>query len=401
MKILIVNKFLYPNGGSETYIFDIGKKLVEMGHEVQYFGMESENRVVGNQAESYTSSMDFHAGGIQKLLYPFKIIYSEEARKKIRVVLDDFKPQAVHLNNINFQLTPSIIYEVRKWEKQNKCKVKLVYTAHDSQWVCPNHLLMIPATKELCFKCKGGKYVECAKNKCIHNSGVKSFLGSAEAYLYKFLRVYDKVDVVICPSHFMERVLSTNPLISNKLLMMHNYCTVDSHKAVEKKDFVLYFGRYSEEKGIDILLKACERLPEIPFVFAGDGPLKEKVERLENVENRGFLKGEQLRTLIAEAKFAVIPSACYENCPFTVIEAQKLGTPVIASDLGGIPELIDIGKTGEVFEAADVEMLTEKIFSLWSEDEKSKSYSENCRKKPFDSLDEYCEKLVKVYQKGL
>ena len=104
MKVLLVNKFLYPNGGSETYIFEIGKKLIEQGHEVQYFGMEHEKRIVGNNAGSYTSNMDFHTGKLQKLLYAFKILYSIEARKKIRVVLEDFKPDVVHLNNINFQI---------------------------------------------------------------------------------------------------------------------------------------------------------------------------------------------------------------------------------------------------------------------------------------------------------
>ena len=115
MKVLIVNKFLYPNGGSETYIFEIGKQLKKMGHEVDYFGMEHEGRIVGNNAGRYTSSMDFHSGALSRLLYPFKIIYSVEARKKIRLVLDDFKPDVVHLNNFNFQITPSIIYEIRKW----------------------------------------------------------------------------------------------------------------------------------------------------------------------------------------------------------------------------------------------------------------------------------------------
>lgn len=397
MRVLMVNKFLFPNGGSETYIFDIGKQLMKMGHEVQYFGMEDEKRIVGNHAESYTSSMNFHAGGIQKLLYPFKIIYSTEARKRIRVVLDDFKPQVVHLNNINFQLTPSIIYEVRKWEKKNKSKVKIIYTAHDFQWVCPNHMLMIPSTKELCFQCKGGNYGQCAKNKCIHNSGVKSILGSVEGYLYKILKTYEKVDTIICPSHFMENMLATNPAIAGKLTTIHNYCTVDNLEGNEKKEYVLYFGRYSEEKGMDVLLKACEKLPEVSFVFAGGGPLKEQVEKLENVQNKGFLNGEELREVITEARFAIVPSIWYENCPFTVIEAQKLGTPVIASDLGGIPELIDAGKTGEVFEAGNVEQLTKIISELWQNKEKAYDYSQNCKQKSFDSLEQYCEKLLAIY----
>ena len=397
MKVLMVNKFLFPNGGSETYIFDIGKELIKMGYEVQYFGMEDKNRIVGNHAESYTSPMDFHTGGVQKLLYPFKIIYSVEARKKIKKVLDDFKPQVVHLNNINFQLTPSIIYEVRKWEKKNKVKVKIIYTAHDFQWVCPNHMLMIPSTKDLCFQCKDGNYGQCAKNKCIHNSSVKSILGSVEAYLYKILKTYEKVDTIICPSKFMENMLSTNPDIKDKLITMHNYCTVNSEEIKEKKDYVLYFGRYSEEKGMDVLLKACEKLPEVSFVFAGDGPLREQVEKLSNVENKGFLNGDELRNVIAQARFAVVPSVWYENCPFTVIEAQKLGTPVIASDLGGIPELIDAGKTGELFEVSNTDQLTVKILKLWKDKEKCRVYNKNCLEKHFDSLEDYCKNLVTIY----
>lgn len=153
MKILIVNKFLYPNGGSETYIFKIGQQLQSMGHEVQYFGMEHEKRIVGNHAESYTSNMDFHTGKLQKLLYPFKILYSKEARRKIGTVLEDFQPDVVHLNNFNFQLTPSILYEIKKFAKKQNRKISIVYTAHDYQWVCPNHMLYIPHRQEVCKKC--------------------------------------------------------------------------------------------------------------------------------------------------------------------------------------------------------------------------------------------------------
>ena len=149
MKILMVNKFLYPNGGSETYIFKLGEQLQKEGHEVQYFGMEHEGRIVGNHAECYTSNMDFHTGKLQKLLYPFRIIYSREAKKKITVVLRDFQPDVVHLNNINFQLTPSVIYAVRDYEKKSGRKIKLVFTAHDYQWVCPNHMMRIPSTGEI------------------------------------------------------------------------------------------------------------------------------------------------------------------------------------------------------------------------------------------------------------
>lgn len=140
MRVLIINKFLYPNGGSETYIFKLGEALEQHGHEVQYFGMEHEGCCVGNRVNAYTSDMDFHGGSkLSKLTYPIKTIYSKEARVQLRKVLDDFKPNVCHLNNFNYQLTPSIILEIVKWRKETGRDCKIIFTAHDYQLVCPNH----------------------------------------------------------------------------------------------------------------------------------------------------------------------------------------------------------------------------------------------------------------------
>ena len=400
MKVLIVNKFLYANGGSETYIFEVGKQLQKMGHEVQYFGMEHEGRIVGNHVESYTSDMNFHGNGLKKILYPFKIIYSREARRKIRKVLDDFKPDAVHLNNINFQITPSIIYEIIKWKKEGNRRVTIVFTAHDYQWVCPNHMMMIPSTRKLCFQCEGSKYEKCTKNRCIHNSRIKSLIGSIEATLYHRLKTYGNVDSIICPSSFMEKRLATDSLLAGKLITLYNFLDGEYSITFEKKDYVLYFGRYSEEKGVRTLLRVCEELKEIPFFFAGSGPLKEEVSKLNNVTDFGFLSGEQLKKIIGEARFAVFPSEWFENCPFSVMEAQSLGTPLIAANIGGVPELMKDGVTGELFEAGNARELKEKIEKLWNDGELCKRYTENCYSVKFDTTEEYCNKLLELYIDG-
>lgn len=400
MKVLIVNKFLYPNGGSETYIFEIGKQLVKMGHEVEYFGMEHEGRVVGNRLDCYTDNMDFHTGKLSKLLYPFKIIYSAEAKKKMEKVLADFCPDVVHLNNFNFQLTPSVIYAVKEYEKKSGKRVRLVYTAHDSQLVCPNHLMKRPVTGALCQDCLGGKQWNCAKNGCIHNSKVKSLLGSLEARLYQRLKTYRYLDAVICPSFFMRDVLNTSPVLADKTVTMHNFLDRTELENVSKKDYVLYFGRYSEEKGMKTLLGVCRQLPEIPFVFAGKGPLEEEVNAIKNIDNRGFLGGEALYRLIAEARFTVFPSECYENCPFTVMESQMYQTPVIASRIGGAPELVEENKSGELFEAGNAAMLKQKIETLWKDREKLDRYTQFCKGLTFMSLEEYCQKLIEIYREN-
>lgn len=400
MKVLIVNKFLHPNGGSETYIFELGRQLARMGHSVQYFGMEHEGRIVGNRIGCYTDDMDFHSGKWEKLFYPFRILYSRQASARMKKVLSDFDPNVVHLNNFNFQLTPSVIYAVRKYEKHAGKKIRIVYTAHDPQLVCPSRQLRVPGTGELCTRCLGGRQWNCAKYRCIHNSRVKSLLGSLEGRLYERLKTYRYLDVIVCPSRFMEGLLRQNSALCGRTVVLHNFIGAIEPPAADKKDYVLYFGRYSREKGIDTLLEACRRLPHIPFVFAGKGPLEEQVNSMENIENKGFLNGPELYALIAGARFTVFPSECYENCPFSVMESQVCRTPVIASRLGGTPELLLEEKTGEFFEAGNAAQLAERIQKLWEDRKKLARYTENCRAVSFAGASQYCEKLLQLYQEG-
>lgn len=401
MKILMVNKFLYPNGGSETYIFKIGRQLQNMGHEVEYFGMEHKDRIVGNSAGSYTSNMDFHTGKLQKLLYPFRILYSREARRKIRIVLEDFQPDVVHLNNFNFQLTPSILYEIKSFAKKRKKAVPIIYTAHDYQWICPDHLLYIPHKREVCERCLGGHLMHCSRNRCIHNSMIKSMLGSMEGYLYRLLKTYRLIDTIICPSEFLRGKLSTNPLLQPKTVTLHNFIDeIPPYQAV-KEDYVLYFGRYSEEKGIAALLKVCRSLPDIPFVFAGSGPLEAEVDKTPNVRNIGFQTGDALKEVIAKARFSVFTPEWYENCPFSVIESQTYGTPLVAARIGGTPELVRDGETTDLYESGNAEDLKQKIEALWNDRERLNRYTRNCYEIKFDTLEEYCHKLLELYQQQI
>ena len=399
MRVLMINKFLHPNGGSETYIFKLGEALEKMGHEVQYFGMEHEGRCVGNRVNAYTSDMDFHGGSkLSKLTYPIKTIYSKEARVQIRKVLDDFQPDVCHLNNFNYQLTPSMILEIVKWRKEIGRDCKIIFTAHDYQLVCPNHMLNNPNTNQNCEKCLGGHFVNCMKGKCIHGSTAKSAIGMMEAEFWKWKSTYKYIDTMICCSEFMKSKMDSNPLFATKTVAMHNFIDKVEWKETEKKDYVLYFGRFSEEKGIGTLIKVCKELPDVQFIFAGTGPLEETVNGIKNIKNVGFQKGEALEKLIREARFSIYPSEWYENCPFSVMESQMYGTPVLGANIGGIPELIQVGKTGELFESGNGKDLKEKIEKLWSDKKLCEQYSKNCKDISFDTIDEYYEKIMKIYK---
>lgn len=399
MKILMVNKFLYPNGGSETYIFKLGKYLIQQGYEVQYFGMEHQGRCVGNDIDIYTSDMDFHNASIfSKITYALKTIYSEEAKKKIKKVLENFQPDVVHLNNFNYQLTPSIILGIREWEKESKHKCKIVYTAHDYQLICPNHMLYNPNLRKNCEKCLTGNFKECLKNKCIHSSILKSFIGMLEAYFWNYNKVYRNIDVIICCSQFMKKKLDLNSILAKKTVVMHNFIDRIILEKCEKKNYVLYFGRYSQEKGIQTLIKVCNRLKDINFIFAGNGPLEGEINKVENIKNVGFQNGDSLKKLIQEAKFSIYPSEWYENCPFSVMESQLYGTPVLGANIGGIPELIDNNRTGILFESGNMNDLENKIKYLWNNEILLDQYSKNCNDIRFDTLKEYYIKLIKFYK---
>lgn len=398
MRILLINKFLYPRGGAETYVLRLGEYLTSCGHEVQYFGMAHEGNCVGNAAGVYTREMDFRGAlSLDKLTYPVRTIYSGEARRKLRLVLASFQPEVVHINNFNYQLTPAILVELRQWRKAgHSCRI--IFTAHDYQLLCPNHMCMNPNTGALCEKCFSGHYRNCVRGRCIHGSRVKSLIGAAEATLWKHFDVYSEIDTVICCSGFLKEKMDTNPRFAEKTVVLHNFSDSVEYKATEKKDYVLYFGRYSAEKGIKTLLTVCRELPEVTFVFAGEGPLQSEVDAVRNVKNVGFQSGGELERLVREARFSVCPSEWYENCPFSVIESLLYGTPVLGADIGGIPELIKAGETGELFESGNAAQMKEKIQTLWSDRELTARYSENCRNIRFDTVESYTDKLMEYYQ---
>lgn len=398
MKILMINKFLHPNGGSETYMFSLGECLQARGHEVQYFGMEHEGRIVGNRVNAYTSNMDFHGGSLpKKLTYSVKTVYSAEARKKLRLVLEDYQPDVCHLNNFNYQLTPSILLEIQKWKRQTGHSCKVIYTAHDYQLVCPNHMCYNANTQTNCEKCLRGSFLHCIRGKCIHGSRLKSAVGAVEAIFWKRIGVYRHIDAILCCSRFVKAKLDTNPMLASKTVALHNYVNHPAGKGWQKKPYVLYFGRFSQEKGIMTLIEACKGLSDIPFVFAGSGPLEAELQGIANITNAGFCQGEKLDALIGEARFAVCPSVWYEPFGLTVAEAIAHGTPVIGADIGGISEQIHPGETGELFTSGEVGELAEKIRYLWDTPATVQTYSENCRQASCRTVDVYYQELMRIY----
>lgn len=399
MRILMVNKFLYAKGGAETYFLRLGETLKAQGHEVQYFGMADEHNSVFNQAGLYVSAKDFHQKGAARLLYPFSIIYSLEARRKIGAVIDAFKPDVVHLNNINYQLTPSVI------DGAVERGVKVVQTVHDTQMLCPSHMMLNLSDLTICEKCVNHSKINCIRQRCVHGSLGKSVLGAMEGTLYAHTSTYRKVARYVCPSRFMEQMLLKDSRFTGRTCVLQNFIELPEELAYQKQGYVLYFGRLSVEKGIDRLMEATRLLPHVPFVIAGSGPEEDKVRASapENVRFVGFQTGAALRRLIGEANLSVYLPILYENCPMSVLESVSLGTPVVANRIGGIPELLENGKTGVLLNQFTPEAYAEAIDGLWSNPARLEEMRGACleNRSRMITLERYAEEMTKLYERVL
>lgn len=398
MKILMVNKFLHPAGGAETYVFQLGAFLQKAGHEVQYFGMEHPDRCVSNRLGLYTSTVDFHSGKLlEQSLYPFRILYSREAKQKLTAVLEDFQPDVMHLNNFNYQLTPSILVAAEEYRKRHG-KLRVVLTAHDYQLVCPNHMLYRPVSSSICQQCLDGHYHHCISGRCIHGSLPRSVLGAMESFFWHRSGIYSTLDSIICPSDFLRQKLDCDPVLVERTVTLHNFTTARPVHSVQKEDYVLFFGRYSEEKGIRLLLEVCRSLPEIPFVFAGDGPLEAELTLLPNVTDLGFLQGEHFLDTIRKAQFSVCPSVWFEPFGLSAIESIQLGTPLIWSDDGGLDEICSGSGCGLSFPHGSKEGLRDAILTLWNDREHLAECQAACKEYKITTLENYVNALMKQYQ---
>ncbi len=398
MKILMVNKFLYPRGGSESYMLYLAEHLKKLGHEVEFFGMYDDDNTVGNSIGLYTQNMDFHSRGLARFLYPFQIIYSFEAKKKIARVIDHFKPDIVHMNNINFQLTPSIIYGIKKKG------IPLVQTVHDYQMICPNHLLYNFDKNMPCEKCVKGSYMHCIQNKCIHASKVKSIIGVIEAKVYSLLQTYKKVDLFVCPSHFLEnKLLSAKEYYKGKTKTIHNFINKEKFAANSRKEdsYIVFVGRLSKEKGIENIAGAAKLLPEYRFVVAGSGPDEDLLKDIPNITLAGFLTGDELTELMGNAKVLLLPSVCYENCPLSILEAHALGVPVVTMNSGGMAELVKDGVTGTLVNEPTPEGIARKLKETLENEDYYHTLKENCRKEKDSilSVESYTDILIREYEK--
>lgn len=398
MKVLLVNKFHWNKGGSEKYYFELGELLKQHGHEVAYFSMEDEKNIKTGYKEYFVPKFDLNNSSKLKAL---DVIYNKENEKIMEKALDEFKPDVVHLNNFQRQLSASIIKPIKKRN------IPIVFTAHDVQAICPA-ITMMDNDKNPCELCMKGKYINCIKKSCNKGSKLKSALGAIEGYYYRNHKIYtDKIDYIITPSEFYGTKFIEDGINPNKIQAIHNSIEMNDYNVETQDDgYALYFGRLSKEKGILNLINAFAKCNKGSLYIAGEGPEKENIEKIikenkleDRVKLLGFLNKEQMTDVTRKCKFVVVPSIWYENCPYSVLETLAIGKPIIGSNMGGIPELVIDNENGFIYNTVDE--LTEKMNTLFENKELVNQFSKKSKELAKQNYDRevYYNKLKQIYDK--
>lgn len=365
MKILQINKFYYLKGGSERYLFDLTKLLKRKGHRVIPFSMKDERNLPSKYSDYFIENINLHKFSLVNI---FKFFYNYEAVKKLKKLIENEKPDIAHLHNIAHQLTPAII----KVLKENN--IPIVQTLHDYKLICPNAKLFTKG--KYCEACINGKYYYCFIKNCIHKSYFKSFLGMLEAYFNnRIKKSYQNIDLFIAPSEFIRNTCLKFGVSGKKIKVICNFVETEQllkNFTRREEEYLLYFGRLSEEKGVEVLIRAMGEIKsKIKLKIVGAGPhrhkletVREKLGLLDRVEFLGPKYGSALINLVNDSKAVIMPSIWPENMPYSLLESMSLGKVLIASKVGGMPELIQNGFNGFLFSQGDVSDLSKKIDDL-------------------------------------
>lgn len=391
MKIVVVNKFYYNRGGDCIATMALEKALLDNGHEVAVYSMQYPLNIQNQWSDYFAPQVDFSSSLSGKIKAVNRIFKSRDVKDSFIRLLDDFRPDIVHLNNIHSYISPYIA------EIAHKRGIKVVWTLHDYKLICPSYVCL--RNGNVCEDCIKNPF-SVLKNKCMKGSLIQSAFGFLEYMFWNRKRLNKVVDRFITPSEFMRQLMLKAGLPSDKVHTLPHYMSrlFNTNNAFEKEDYYCFVGRFSKEKGVTTLIKAALGLP-YRLILIGDGPLSDELKGMAGLSNNisfvGYKEWDELKDIVSKARFIVTPSEWYEVFGLVNIEAQALGTPVLGANIGGIPETIVEGKTGMLFESGNEVDLRRKIKVMFETDF---DYNEiSCQMIKSFSVDTFYKELMDIY----
>ena len=400
-RLLSLNSYHYRRGGSDAVYFDHAKLFEDIGWDNAFFSMNHPKNVESEWSEYFVDELEFshEYSATQKLKMASKAVYSFEAQRKLKKVIDKFRPSVAHAHCIYHHLSPSVMPVL------SKAGVPIVMTAHDLKLACPAYKMM--NSTGVCERCKSGNFTNLLKYKCVHNSLAVSGLVMVEAYFNGILKSYRKnLNKIITPSEFFKTKLIEWGWPAELITYVPNFIHYDSYQPDYKPgSYFLFFGRLAAEKGADTLIRASA-LSGRKVIFAGTGPEEDNLKDLAvslnaNVEFKGFCSGDVLHDLVRGCRSVILASQWYENAPISILEAYAFGKTVIGANIGGIPEMIVDGESGFLFESGDKEQLADQMLKVGDMSDQvltdMGTYARNYVESTY-SKTQYLDKVLDVYE---
>ena len=397
MRVLLVNKFYYPRGGDCLAMMRTERLLSEHGHDVAVFAMACPENSPHPDSGLFASQVRFDGSTAEKARAFGRMMGWGDIRRSFNRVLDRFRPEVVHLNNIHSYLSPVVATLAHK----RGCRV--VWTLHDYKLFCPAYTCL-RGNGEPCRACIGAKR-QVVTHRCMKNSRAASVAAWVEAKRWSRDRIEPYVDRWICPSEYMASQMTQAGFDPAKMTVINNFIQTPPTAGTPRGDYACYVGRLSREKGLTDMVRAAAKALN-HLVIAGSGPeedaLRDAIKASGSqtlttackIEMPGRLDPDQAQRLLAGARFSVLPAIWPENNPLAVVESLTAGTPVVGTDIGGIPELID-ADSGIIVPPGDAQALAEAFAEAntrqWDHDDIAR------RAKSRFGPDTHYSKLMEVY----
>jgi glycosyltransferase involved in cell wall biosynthesis len=366
-------------GGEDVMFEQICALLWDHGHEVIVYERHSDSVV----------------GLADKLRAVGTSVYSVAAKRSVNELLRTRRPDLVHVHNLYPLVSPSILEACR-----DRC-VPVVMR-------CPNYRLLCPTGLQLrngahCTRCHGGREYWCALTNCRGNLVESAAMALRNAAVRTWGLIAENVQLFVPPSECVKRRLVEAGIPSERIRVVPNTVGLPSEASdASRGTYVAFAGRLSAEKGVDVFLRAAARLPHIPFRLAGEGDLLSnlRTEAPANVLFVGQLSRQKLGEFYAGARISIVPSVWEEAFGLVAAESMAHGIPVIASDIGALPEIVDRGRTGLLFEPRNDEALAERIDALWSSPRTCREMGIQGREKVEREYtrEVYYERILRVYR---
>ena len=402
MKILIINKFFYQFGGTERYAFALTDLLESRGHETIPFAMAHPDNVKSEYSKYFVSRVELDNPRVSwsGLKAAGRVVYSFEAARKLRRLIRDTKPDLAHLQNIYHQLSPAIL-KVLKEEK-----IPTVQTLHDYAYLSPSYGLYDHGA--VCERVKPRKYYRAVMHKCVKNSYMASALDAFAFRVHAAFGLDERlVGRLIAPSEFVKKKFAEWGRNVFRFEVLPHFIDATRYQPEYAPGAeIAYVGRLSEEKGIGVLIAAMEKIPDIRLKVIGEGPMEKQLKdfcelaELKNVRFLGKLRHADTMDEIGRSRFVVVPSLFYEPFGYLPIEAACMGKTVIASRVGGLPEIVKDNETGVLVPPGDAKALAEAISKLAADEPSIRAYGRAAREAVESRFrpEDYYNKLMEIYE---